>query len=540
MSASALVAAGILLSRIAGLIREQVFAYYFGNSLPAAAFRAAVRIPNFLQNLCGEGVLSASFIPVYSRLLAEGKKDVAGRVAGVVASLLGLLVSIVVLLGVLLTPVLVDIVAPGFPGELRTLTSHLVQILFPGAGIFVMSAWCLGILNSHRLFFVSYVAPVCWNLAMIVTLLVFGHSQHPDALSVTLAWGSVVGAALQLTVQLPFIYGRKQGGESIGSEIRFAIDTTLQPVRQVFGSLGPVVISRGVVQLSAFVDAMIASYLGAIAVSSLGYVQTIYMLPISLFGVAVAAAELPAMSSSTGSQEEIHSKLRARLISGQRTIAFYVIPTVAGFLLLGRFIVAAIYQHGRFGPEDTLYVWYVLMGSTVGLLAASWGRLYSSAFYALRDTRTPLRFAIIRVALTAGLGILFAFPLRPMLTACLLDVLQLPEPSLPGIKQGLGAIGLTFSAGIAGWVEFLLLRRALGLKIGRTSLPGEYPLIVWTAALLASLGAWAIGKWLIFHRPWMSMVEVLSVFAIIYFAITMTFGVPEAHALTHRFRKGSR
>ena len=536
VGASALVAAGILLSRIAGLIRERVFAHYFGNSLPAAAFRAAVRIPNFLQTLCGEGVLSASFIPVYSRLLSEGRRDVAGKVAGVVASLLALLVSVVVLLGVLLTPALVDIVAPGFHGELRTLTAHLVQILFPGAGIFVMSAWCLGILNSHRLFFISYVAPVCWNLAMIVTLLAFGHKQPPDSLAVTLAWGSVVGAALQLGVQLPFIYGKRKGAPSIGADIRFALDTTLQPVRQVFRSLGPVVISRGVVQLSAFVDAMVASYLGAIAVSSLGYVQTIYTLPISLFGMSVAAAELPAMSSSTGSQDEIFSKLRSRLISGQRTIAFYVIPTVAGFLLLGRFIVAALYQSGHFGPEDTLYIWYVLMGSTVGLLAASWGRLYSSAFYALGDTRTPLRFAIIRVTLTAGLGILFAFPLRPFLTSCLLNVLQLPEPSLPGIEQGLGAVGLTFSAGIAGWVEFLLLRRALGSKIGSTALPKEYPLIIWTAALLASLAAWAVGRWIHLRHPWLGLAEVLSVFGIIYFAFTITLGIPEARALTRRFR----
>jgi putative peptidoglycan lipid II flippase len=168
-----LVGAGILLSRLAGLVRTRVFAHYLGNSDAAGAFTAAFRIPNILQNLLGEGVLSASFIPVYSRLIAEGEAELAGRVAGIVASLLALTVSVIVLLGVLFTPVLIDLLAPGFHGNVRVLTIHLVQIMFPGVGLFVLSAWCLGILNSHRLFFISYVAPVLWNLAMIGTLVGF-------------------------------------------------------------------------------------------------------------------------------------------------------------------------------------------------------------------------------------------------------------------------------------------------------------------------------------------------------------------------------
>src|SRR5919109_942569 len=161
------VAAGILLSRLAGLIRDRVFAHYFGNSAAADAFRAAFRIPNLLQNLFGEGVLSASFIPVYARLLAHDDKVEAGRVAGAIASLL-------VLIGVLTAPYLIDAIVPGFAGEKRELTIRLVKILFPGAGLLVFSAWCLGILNSHGRFFMSYAAPVLWNAAMIVVLIGFG------------------------------------------------------------------------------------------------------------------------------------------------------------------------------------------------------------------------------------------------------------------------------------------------------------------------------------------------------------------------------
>jgi len=537
MGSAATVATGILLSRIAGLVRERVFAHYFGNSNAAGAFRAAFKIPNSLQSLFGEGVLSASFIPVYSRLLAEGRTELAGRVAGVVASLLAMTVSVIALAGVLATPIFVDLIAPGFHGEVRTLTVHIVQILFPGAGLLVLSAWCLGILNSHRMFFISYTAPLFWNFAMIGTLIGFGSHQSQSSLALTLAWGSVAGSALQFGMQIPFIFWKKSPeGRPIGAEIRFALETALAPVRDVFRNLGPVVLSRGVVQLSAYVDQWIASFLGASAVASLGYAQTIYLLPISLFGMSVAAAELPEMSRSTGSEEEVYAKLRARLIAGQRTIAFFVIPTVAGLLILGKFIVAGLYQSGRFGHEDTLYVWYILMGSTVGLLAATWGRLYSSAFYALRDTKTPLRFAVIRVTLTGVLGVLFAFPLRPLLNTVLLQSLRLPEPSLPGIQLGLGALGLTLSAGIAGWVEFLLLRRALQSRIGITTLPAGYPLRLWACALLASLGAWTTAHWIPLHHPWTSLAEVLAVFGLIYGAMTLGLRIPEARSLLGRFR----
>ncbi len=524
-----------MLSRLAGLVRERVFAHYFGNSDAAGAFKAAIRIPNILQNLLGEGVLSASFIPVYSKLLAEGETELAGRVAGVVASLLALAVSIVVLLGVLLTPFLMDVLAPGFHGALRLLTAHLVQIMFPGVGIFVLSAWCLGILNSHRLFFISYVAPVLWNLAMIGTLIGFGGGHSQDSLAILLAWGSVVGALLQLGIQIPFIVFRKDGrGHRIGSTIRFAVDTALAPVRQVFRSLGPVVISRGVVQLSAYIDGVIASWLGAAAVSSLSYAQILYTLPISLFGMSVAAAELPEMSSSTGTSQEIHEKLRTRLVAGKRTIAFYVIPCVASFLVLGRHFVAVIFQTGHFGSQDTLYVWYILMGSTVGLLAATWGRLYSSAFYALRDTRTPLNFALIRVGLTGALGLLFAFPLRPALNFGLIGILHLHRPAITGIDVGLGAVGLTFSAGLAGWVEFLLLRRALQARIGSTALPNHYPAKIWTAALCACAAGWVAGRYAHLGNRWFNLAAIFAGFGIVYAAITWCAGIPEARSLLRR------
>ncbi len=194
-----MVGAGIFLSKIFGLVRTQFFAHYFGvQNQVASAFLGAFRVPNFLQNLFGEGVLSASFIPVYARLLAEKDDEEAGRVAGAVAALLALAVSVIVLLGVIFTRYFIDLIVPGFQGATRELAIRLTRILFPGAGLLVLSAWCLGILNSHRKFFLSYAAPVLWNIVMIATMVLFGRRMDMASLSVALAWGSVAGSALMV------------------------------------------------------------------------------------------------------------------------------------------------------------------------------------------------------------------------------------------------------------------------------------------------------------------------------------------------------
>jgi len=512
-----LVAAGILLSRIAGLIRTRVIAHYFGNSDAADAFNAAFRIPNFLQNLFGEGVLSASFIPVYAALLARDDDEEARRTAGAVVSLLALTTSTLVLIGVLATPYLIDAIAPGFHAEKRELTIRLVRILFPGAGLLVFSAWCLGVLNSHRRFFLSYTAPVIWNVAMIVTLWVWGgrYGQYP--LAVILAWGSVVGSALQVGVQLPIVL-KLLGG------LHLSLSYRAENVRTVVRNFVPVFIGRGVVQISAYVDAWLASWLGTGALSGLSYAQILYTLPVSLFGMAVSAAELPAMSGAVGSEREVADALRSRLNSGLRQIAFFVVPSVAGFLVLGNVIVAAIYQTGQFHQADVTYVWAILAGSTVGLLASTLGRLYSSAYYALRDTRTPLRFAIARVALTTVLGYLCALPL----------------PRALGIEPRWGAVGLTISAGIASWVEFTLLRRGLNARIGRSGLTTDYLAKLWSSALIAAAAGWGIYHFvgrqlpvLLAHHVLVA-VAVLIPYGVLYFAAAVLLGLAEARTFFDR------
>ncbi len=466
-SAALLVAMGILLSRFAGLIRQTMMARYLGTSMAADAFNAAFRIPNMLQNLFGEGVLSASFIPEYAGLLGKGDEKEATRLASAVAGMLALIASLIVLAGVLTAPWLVALIANGFTGEKRELTVRLTQILFPGAGLLVFSAWCLGILNSHRRFFMSYTAPVLWNLAMVLALIFFHEDRSKADLAVVLAIASVIGSALQFGLQLPLVFKLARG-------VRPRLTTAGVHVRNVFRNFVPSFIGRGVVQIGAYVDAWLASYLPGGAVSSFTYAQAIYVLPISVFGMAVSASELPTMSRAVGTAEEIAAYLRSRLSSGLQRIAFFIIPSAVALFALGDLIVHLLLQSGAFGPENTVWVWQILAGSTIGLLASTMGRLYSSTFYALRDTKTPLRFAIARVTLNIALGALFALVL----------------PRALGIDPRLGTTGLTAAAGLSAMLEFHLLRREMDRRIGHTRVLRSRTVRLWGAAILAAAVPW--------------------------------------------------
>jgi putative peptidoglycan lipid II flippase len=510
---AALVAAGIFLSRLLGLVRESLKARYLGADVAADAFTAAFRIPNMLSNLFGEGALSASFIPVYANLLARGDREEADRVAGAVGAFLGLVTAVLVLLGVLFAPQIVYVIAAGFEAERRELTIQLTRILFPGAALFVFSAWCLGILNSHRRFFLSYAAPVAWNLALIVALVWFRHDD-PQSLALKVAWASVVGAGLQFLVQLPTVL-------RVAPQVRLTLARGNTHARTVMRNFTPAFFARGVGQINAYVDQFIASFLGVGPVALLFYAQTVSMLPVSLFGMAVSASELPEMSSAQGSADETAAHIRARLLAGLRQIAFFVIPSAAAFILLGDTIVRALFQSGKFTASDTRLTWAILAAAGVGLLAGTLGRLYSSAFYALHDTRTPLRFAMIRVVLASALGYVSALYL----------------PRWLGLAPAWGAALLTLSSSLVGWVEFTLLRRRLGQRIGSTTVPLRFVLLLWTVALGAGAVAFGAKVLLVSAHRFILAAVVLGLFGSLYLGTTTLLGIPETQTVLRRLRR---
>jgi putative peptidoglycan lipid II flippase len=532
------VALGILLSRLSGLIRTRVFAHAFGTSPVAGAFSAALRIPNTLQNLLGEGVLSASFIPVYARLLGEKRQEAADRVAGAVFGLLSLATAVLVMLGVAGAPWLARLVAGGYaqsdPAAFAK-TVELTRILFPSTGLLVMSAWCLGVLNSHRRFFLSYTAPVAWNAAQIALLVVAGSRVGESRLATLLAWSVVAGSLLQFAIQLPSVL------HLLGA-FRLSLDTAGPGMRTVLRNFLPVVISRGVVQVSALVDTFYASLISAPAVSALYYAQLIGVLPVSLFGMSVSAAELPELSRESGNPDGAEERLRKRLDAGLRRIAFFVVPSAVAFLALGDVVGGLLVQTGRFGGGETRDLWYLLMGSAIGLLAGTLARLYASAFYALHDARTPLRFAIARVLVAAALAYVAVRHL----------------PGWLGAPALLGCAGITAASGIAAWLEFLLLRRALKRRVGSTGVGTGRLVRLWASAVVAAAAALGAkvalvrqfgpaaaaaaswGGWVLpapAMHPVLTAALLLPLYGVVYLSLTPMLGVSELSGFLSRFRR---
>jgi putative peptidoglycan lipid II flippase len=517
---SVLVAAGIFLSRVAGLVRERVIATYFGTELHADVLGAGLRMPNVLQNLLGEGTLSASFIPVYSELLAQGRTRDAGRVAGAMFGLLLCVAGAIALLGILLAPLLVDVFVPGFAGQRRELMIRIVRILFPMTGVLVLSAWALGILNSHRHFFLPYFAPVLWNAAIIAALVAFAGRLDLDALLMAAAWGGLAGGLLQFFVQLPAVL-------RLDREIRVNRGRDLPPFREAVRNAGPAILGRGVVQLSSYIDLFLASLLAIGAVARLRYAQTLYVLPVSLFGASTAAAELPelARERSVG-----HDALRARVAAAVRRVSFLVVPSLVAFVLLGDVLVAGIYRAGAFGAGDVTIVWLTLASYALGLVASTTTRVYQSAFFALRDTKTPARVATLRIVTSAITGFALMVQFEPIAFAGV----HVPAGIFGHWRIGgapLGPVGLALGAALGAWLEWTLLHTNLAKRIGGCGVGASRLARTFGAALVAAAaghGARLVASGL---HPLLLAVIVAAVFGAIYLAVARLLALEEARSM---------
>ena len=466
------VGAGIFSSRLTGFVREAVFAFYFGSSGVADVWRAALRTPNVIQNLLGEGTLSASFIPVYAEFLEEGREEDAGRFAGAALGILSLVAGGLALLGVLAAPLLIRVLFFDWDPWMQELAVRIVRILFPMTAVLVVSAWALGILNTHRRFFVSYVAPVLWNVSMIAVLVTCGtwlgwEAAGRDAeLAVALGWGALAGGVLQLGFQLPWVVRHLE-------HFRLSASRRVAGVREAIRNFVPVVTARGVVNLSGWIDVILAAQLAVGAVAILGYAQILYVLPISLFAMSVAASELPELSRR---RQEVRDVLAPRVRAALRRIAFLLIPSTLAYLALGDVLTAALFQRGEFGAADTLVVYGVLACYALGLPASSASRVLSSAFYAVRDTRTPARIAYLRVFVSVALGAALMFPMDRFAVG----------------RLHFGAAGLAMGASVGAWLEYGLLRRRLGDALGPHG-PGAGPVVrvVLAGALAVAAGVGA-------------------------------------------------
>lgn len=542
-SAAGSVAAGIFSSRILGLFRERALAYFFGVGAHADVWQAAFKVPNLLQNLLGEGTISAAFIPIYSRMIEEERYETAGQFAGAIFGLLLAVAGGLSLLGVVLAEPVVSALAPGFIGDAARVEAgglavnrfaiavRAVRIIFPMAGVLVLSAWALGVLNSHRQFFLPYVAPALWNAAIIAFLFggaywATGTPWAADDLAtarltqVLLAGcvGALGGGACQFLIQLPAVVRAMPGFE-------LSLSTRVEGVREAVQAFGPVVAGRGVAQLSGYLDIFLASFLAVGALSALRYAQLLYMLPVSLFGMSVAASELPELSRLT---KETVTPFIQRLRRSIRQIAFLTIPTVVGYLTFGVLIVGALFRTGHFRVGDTWLVTLVLGGYALGILATTVSRLLQNAFYAIGDTKTPAWIAATRVTVSTVVAIPTMF---------WLDTIPVHQVVGPTTEQTLylGALGLSLGATVGAWVEVWRLRRALEEPMPSISVPWQTLFQMTALAVLATLPA--IVVWVLLPAWHVLLVApiVTGTYAVVYLGAAAGLGFEELYVWTRRF-----
>ena len=550
-SGAPMIALGILLSRILGLVREKVVAYFFGLGAHYDVFQLAMKGANLLNNLLGEGTLSASFIPIYSRMLEEGREREARRFAGAVLGLLLVTLAVVTAIGVLAAKYIVTLIAPGFlddaalvaTGELPIdrfdLAVQAFRITVPMAAFLALSAWALGVLNSHRRFFLPYFAPTLMNVAVIAVLVFAGTSLIANPFStgglevvpvailnrlvIAAVLGALLGGILQFGIQLPLVLRLLRG-------FRLSVSRAVEGVTDAFRAFWPVGAGRGVAQLSSYVDVILAGLATAGTIGALRPALVLYMLPISLFGMSVAASELPELSRI--SSERLIT-FTDRINRSIRQMLYLVVPTAVGYVLFGFLIVSALFGGGAFEEVDAWLVYLILGGYTLGLGATAVSRLLQNSFYALHDTKTPAKIAVLRVVISGIVGAGLMFWLDSFLVS---DVIEFQGDVHP---LTLAAVGLAIGTSVGAWIELLALRMALSRALEEFQLPTRRVIQMGGLAVASALPAF--GAMLVLRGLNLPVLVdatvVLALYGVLYLTLGHFLRFTEGDAWIQRLRR---
>ena len=394
-------------SRILGLVREQVMAYYFGAGDAADAFRVASRLPNLVRDLFAEGAMSAAFIPTFTRALTLHGRDRSWRLANSVINALLIVTGAIVVLGIMFADPLVRLYAPDFsevPGKIE-LTIYLARIVFPFLTMVAVAAVLMGMLNSLGHFFVPALSPAMFNVAGIVlalTLIPFAPALGLQPITIV-AIGTLVGGLGQLAIQWPPL--RREG-----FRYQPVLDAKDESLRRALLLMGPGTLGMAATQINVFVNTQLATGQGTGAVSWLDYSFRLMYLPIGLFGVSIATAATPAISRMVAEQD--FARIRSTLASALGLMLFLNLPATIGLMVLAQPIVAVIFEHGNFTPADTAATAAALQLYAIGLIGYSIVRIISPTFYAVGRSRVPVMVSagsvivniILNVSLVRVLG----------------------------------------------------------------------------------------------------------------------------------------
>jgi putative peptidoglycan lipid II flippase len=402
LKSASLISALTIVSRVFGYVRDARIAFLLGAGMAADAYTTAYRIPNLLRRLVGEGAVSAAFIPVFSRYVAEKKEKDAWEFANTMLTVVTAFLAAVTVAGILLSPLIVRLFASGFAGTAGKieLAAMLNRIMFPYIFLIGLSALSMGVLNSFHRFGAPAFAPILLNLTMIAFS--FLGSLFGD-ITRTLAAGVVAGGVVQLGVQLPSLI-------ETGWKFRFKLDFHHPGVQRVAKLMVPVIFGVGIVQVNVLVDTQFASHLAEGSVTAIYYADRVMELVLGGYAVAVSTVILPLLSRQAALRQM--DELKSTLNFGTRIILFITFPATAGLILLRREIIEVLFQHGDFDAASTALTAWALPFFAMGLSAFAMVKIIVPAFYALQDTRTPVTIAFVAMLLNVGLNFLLIRPLQ--------------------------------------------------------------------------------------------------------------------------------
>lgn len=392
---TSIVMVATLLCRILGLGREVVISNQFGAGFETDAFFVAFMIPNLLRSIIGEGALNTAFIPIFSGCLAKKEKERADEFASNVINLLIIVLVIIVTLGIWGSPLMVNLIASGFrqSPEKYLLTVQMTRAMFPYIVFASLSALFMGILNSYQEFFIPALAPAMLNIGIMFFAIIFTDSFGIHSLS----WGVMVGGLVQLVIHFPSLIKKR-------FNYKFILNFHDPEIKIFFQILLPAVFGLAIDKINFVVDRIIASYLAHGSISALYYANRLMQFPIGVFAIALSIAILPTLSGHVARGEM--DKMKDSFSFGFKFLSFFTLPSTVGLIVLSYPIVRLFYEHGLFSSYDTLITETALIGYSIGLFATSILRLVVSSFYALKDTKTPLKIGVFIVALNIILDLI--------------------------------------------------------------------------------------------------------------------------------------
>ena len=512
------ISSAIFLSRILGLIRDQVFANLFGAGFYSDAWLAAFRIPNLLRDLVAEGALSAAFVPTFTNLLKNEGRLKAWLLANLVLSWLLIFMGVVSLAFLFFPEYFIYLVAAGFndvPGKAEV-TQTLLKILSPFLMFLAISSVAMGILNAFNYFFIPALTPALFNLALISAgFFLAPQFENWGILPIhAMAVGALTGGILQYLVQLPLL--RKQG-------FRFRFSTSLcnPELRKIASLIAPAILGVGAIQVNVLVNTQIASFLQENGpVSWLSYAFRIIYLPIGLFGVAIGVVNL--RNVSVVAAQKKWEELKQTVADSIKLVALLAIPSTIGLMILAKPIVDVLFERGGFTPQDTVYTAYAVVFYALGLFAYSCIKVYVPTFYALGNTRIPVKVSLISVGTNLFINLFLVF--------CVLPI-------------GYRYLGLALGTALAVILNVTLLARAFKKELGSLSQFGVGKVLWKSLASAMIMGVFVHSVNVSLERSWgamglleelISLGACLTVGVVVYFGCCYFFGISE---VSHFFRR---